>query len=61
MVNVKITPEFGDENAEDEYDDNAFMQADQDLQDSIHRFIAAGGRSDNLESTIASALEDVVG
>lgn len=60
MANVKIDPAFGDEHMEGEYDDSAFMQADQDLQDSIARFIAAGGRSDNLETCIATALEDIL-
>lgn len=60
-VQVSIDPSFGDENMEGEYDDNRFMEADNALVSAVQGFVAAGGRSDNLEHAIEVALEDIIG
>lgn len=58
MVNVKIDPAFGDERMEGEYDDGRYQQAEEHLIGAIVGFVRAGGRCENLEAAIETALSE---
>lgn len=58
-MKVKIEPSFGDEEMKGEFDDDAFMEAEENLQSALYSYIGAGARSENLESAISKSLEDL--
>lgn len=42
----------------DDYDDDRFMQRDNELRDALRRFISAGGDAGNLTLAIEGVLEE---
>lgn len=58
MINVKIDPAFDDQHMQGEYDEERYQQAETSLNTALMNFIAAGGRSDNLEAVVSGALEN---
>lgn len=58
MLNVKITPSFGDRAMEGEYDEGRFLQAEDAFKRAAGAFARAGDRSENFEAALVSAAEE---